>query len=79
MSIHLYIIAVVFFMLSGVTNHDLGVNQSTLAVPWLFQVLPPTPSGFPRPVPSWLPPTDRQCPLPPPARFPSPPFSWFPT
>jgi len=38
MSIHLYIIAVVFFMLSGVTNHDLGVNQSTLAVPWLFQV-----------------------------------------
>eukprot|EP00993_Chasmostoma_nieuportense_P001089 NODE_19_length_4559_cov_24.014215_g17_i0.p1 GENE.NODE_19_length_4559_cov_24.014215_g17_i0~~NODE_19_length_4559_cov_24.014215_g17_i0.p1 ORF type:complete len:1500 (+),score=450.80 NODE_19_length_4559_cov_24.014215_g17_i0:393-4502(+) len=38
MSIHLYIIAVVFFALSGVTNHDLGVNQSTLAVPWLFQV-----------------------------------------
>eukprot|EP00667_Euglena_gracilis_P000073 EG_transcript_73 len=38
MSIHLYIIAVVFFMLSGVTNHDLGVNQSSLAVPWLFQV-----------------------------------------
>uniref|UniRef100_A0A7S1N8C0 Glycosyl transferase 48 domain-containing protein n=1 Tax=Eutreptiella gymnastica TaxID=73025 RepID=A0A7S1N8C0_9EUGL len=37
-SIHLYIIAIVFFMLSGVTNHDLGVNQSSLAVPWLFQV-----------------------------------------
>jgi hypothetical protein len=38
MSINLYIIALVFFMLSGVTNHDLGVNQSSLAVPWLFQV-----------------------------------------
>ena len=26
-SIHLYIIAMVFFVLGGVTNHDLGINQ----------------------------------------------------